>query len=414
MTKTGINRLKGKDGFQLVVEIRLSEDQIFSLGFLYPVLISGNALRLFMYLYAKGTKASVSGKHTQLLEGLNFTIDELEKARIELERAGLLEVYMHQEGVEIDYLYQLVAPKRADEFLSNEAYSRIFSKVAGKDNYAEVYRGMNKPFLDHSEYLDITQKFDPSVLSNWNENDQTDYESIKSPGSLPDDYKPQNVFDYAKFFRHYGNNAELALPSRLRTKENLDFIGNTGSLFSIDPDLMAEIVATNLIKDPQNHYCDLNRSKIFYRCENTVSVYHAPGLGNGYYDKAPIVYLRSKQNGVDKIADADAKLLSSLMLDYKLSFPVINVLIDYALESSHNQLKANVVNKVAASWVREGVKTAEEALKLISRMPAQKNSFVNVSETKADESKEKKAEDKLGLEGKSLEELSEILKEITK
>ena len=39
---------------------------------------------------------------------------------------------------------------------------------------------------------------------------------------------------------------------------------------------------------------------------------------------------------------------------------------------------------------------------------------LTVSETKADESKEKKAEDKLGLEGKSLEELSEILKEITK
>lgn len=412
MTKTGINRLKGKDGFQLVVEIRLSEDQIFSLGFLYPVLISGNALKLFLYLYAKGTKSNLSGLHTQLLDGLSFTIDELEKARIELERAGLLEVYLHQEGVEINYLYQLSAPKTATDFLNNEAYSRIFSKVAGKDNYAEVYQGINRSFNEHSEYLNITQKFNPKVLSDWNENDQSEYESITSPALLPDDYKPQNIFDYAKFFRHYGNNAELALPSRLRTKENLDFIGNTGSLFSIDPDTMAEIVATNLIKDPQNHYCDLNKAKIFYRCENTVSVYHAPGLGNGYYDKAPIVYLRSKQNGVDKIADADAKLLSSLMIDYKLSFPVINVLIDYALESNHNQLKANVVNKVAASWAREEVKSAEEALKLIARTPAKKNSFVNISEPK--ESKEPKPENKSGLEGKSIEELSEILKEITK
>ena len=165
MIKTGINRLKGKDGFQLVVDIRLSEDQIFSLGFLYPVLISGNALRLFMYLYAKGTKAILSGQHTQLLEGLNFTIDELENARIELERASLLEVYMHQEGVQINYLYRLSAPKNATDFLNNEAYSRIFSKVAGKDNYSEVYRGINTSNNDYSEYLNITQKFDPSVLS---------------------------------------------------------------------------------------------------------------------------------------------------------------------------------------------------------------------------------------------------------
>ncbi|UPU39800.1 DnaD domain protein [Erysipelothrix sp. Poltava] len=63
------------------------------------------------------------------------------------------------------------------------------------------------------------------------------------------------------------------------------------------------------------------------------------------------------------IIDADRKLLKSLEHNFGFDNKVINVLVEYILETNDKNLNRGFVEKVASSWKRRGVKSLEDALK---------------------------------------------------
>ena len=85
-----------------------------------------------------------------------------------------------------------------------------------------------------------------------------------------------------------------------------------------------------------------------------------PDYGLEYYlDKDGV--LQSKQNGA-QVTLGDKKILEHLSLDMHFSSEVINILVEYVLNTSGNRLVPSFVDSVASQWARDGVNDRKTAL----------------------------------------------------
>ncbi len=78
------------------------------------------------------------------------------------------------------------------------------------------------------------------------------------------------------------------------------------------------------------------------------------------YDINPVRFLQKKQNGVMP-SNADARLLENLSQQFKLKDEVINIMIEHILNQNDNRLDKNYVEKIAGTWVRNEIDSAEKA-----------------------------------------------------
>ena len=86
--------------------------------------------------------------------------------------------------------------------------------------------------------------------------------------------------------------------------------------------------------------------------------------GENEFDVAPVAYLHHRQGAA--VSQADKKMLANLMEEYRLNNQVINVLIDYVLTSTDNRLDRAYIDKIAATFLRQGVDSREKAQQALS------------------------------------------------
>ena len=84
----------------------------------------------------------------------------------------------------------------------------------------------------------------------------------------------------------------------------------------------------------------------------------------------PVKFLQNKQNGIP-VVKSDQALIERLCTQFQLSVEVVNTLIEYTLQQTHQQFSRNYVEKVAASWVRLGVDSRKKALEIINQAPTE-------------------------------------------
>jgi replication initiation and membrane attachment protein len=83
-----------------------------------------------------------------------------------------------------------------------------------------------------------------------------------------------------------------------------------------------------------------------------------------YETESPLTLLESKSKDGAKVSLADAKIVESLLLDYKLLPGVANVLLDFVLEISDMKLNKAFIEKIAGQWARKNIKTVKDAMAL--------------------------------------------------
>ena len=88
------------------------------------------------------------------------------------------------------------------------------------------------------------------------------------------------------------------------------------------------------------------------------------------YQMPPVKFLQNKQNGIP-VVKSDQALIERLCTQFQLSVEVVNTLIEYTLQQTHQQFSRNYVEKVAASWVRLGVDSRKKALEIINQAPTE-------------------------------------------
>ena len=194
---------------------------------------------------------------------------------------------------------------------------------------------------------------DVSILDSWNESKEIAYEKVKPT------IKQKYDFDFATLFK----GMDRVFPVRYRTNENLDRIAQMAQIYGIDAKDMRRYVQRSI--NPLTHVFDLDKLKeMVMRNRKVMETSKDP------YQMPPVKFLQNKQNGIP-VVKSDQALIERLCTQFQLSVEVVNTLIEYTLQQTHQQFSRNYVEKVAASWVRLGVDSRKKALEIINQAPTE-------------------------------------------
>ncbi|NLZ75402.1 MAG: hypothetical protein GX914_02765 [Erysipelotrichia bacterium] len=338
----------GKDQFIVNTKGSFVTNHQKILAALYMPLIGVEAMGIYSLLYAE-RKGSINSDIERLCVLSGLDIDSLKKNLLVLEQFSLVERY-YKDGI---YVFVVISPVSASAFFENDVYARLYLNRVGKKQF-EITKTKyltNKINFDNFENL-TNKKLDLSVLKNWTETEEKLYQQLKEPIYKEDAIEIK--FDYDSFMRSIGDSV-LLFPYSLRTKENMQTIGQLATLFSITPEKMKTLVAKSI--DIESNTFDKEKLKRLCLNEKTVDVVE----GNNEYDLSPVSFLYLKQ-GVP-VSNADKRLLEYLQIELQLKPEVVNVLIEHCLENTNQKLSKDYVEKVATTWIRQKVETLEDALK---------------------------------------------------
>ena len=95
-----------------------------------------------------------------------------------------------------------------------------------------------------------------------------------------------------------------------------------------------------------------------------------------FENTTPYDFLRSKYKNVNPTS-RDLRLLEYLALELGLTPAVINVLIDYVLRINDKKLNKAYVETIAGQWVRQGIKTASQAMAIAEKEHKKNNKKSN-------------------------------------
>ena len=374
----------------MTIEVRciehLSVEQRQSLHLLYGPMMGKSSICLYEFLGS--IQNFVELEDVYLL--LNINASQFDKARNHLEQYHLIETYVHEE----DMLILLYAPLLPDKFLCHDTYSRLYLASVGSKCFDKIKTMLQKDKAVSSSYTKVESPLDVSILDSWNESKEIAYEKVKPT------IKQKYDFDFATLFK----GMDRVFPVRYRTNENLDRIAQMARIYGIDAKDMRRYVQRSI--NPSTHVFDLDKLKeMVMRNRKVMEISKDP------YQMPPVKFLQNKQNGIP-VVKSDQALIERLCTQFQLPVEVVNTLIEYTLQQTHQQFSRNYVEKVAASWVRLGVDSRKKALEIINQNPVENKKEKKEEKVVLDEKfytqKEEKSDTQIQQE---MLELQKMLKE---
>lgn len=348
--------LKASDGLSLRVVRTLSSEEIQSLMIGYLPLIGQDGIILYMSIIS-GEYGNDFLTHQHLLEQSDMTIDQLENARVQCERAHLIRTFKKSVAERDFYVWQIELPLIIDEFIRHEVLGRRLYNIIGKSRFDAIKMKYVKNRSDFSDFKAISASFKAMDLVGWDAEFESDFQLVK-PASIPAAHL-EIKFDTQKFMRDI---SALAFPISARSGDNIRLIEECATIYGISEEDMRVLVSRCIQLKDQSFDTEKFKQKVRSFKGNV------PPLPQDPYTASSIAFLQSKQNGI-AVSSADKKLIEHLILEMKLTPEVVNVLLEYVLENNQMRLNRSYVEKIAASWIRLNVTNKEEALAQTHREP---------------------------------------------
>lgn len=333
------------ENYSIDLRFKLSDDQIDSLSNLYQAVFSVPAASLYLTLYGLGLHNKTISRR-ELIRRLQVDASTLEAYRKELERFALVRSYVKDQGI----VCVLQKPLRPLNFLQHASYGRLYSIVMGNDAFIEVKRVYLESCIDVEGGHEISAHFDLNRLASWSiENEK---------GFNASDTKPlrRHQFDGMQFFKSLSH---VYFPISMRTSDVIELVEEVGSTYNLSyGDIKAKLLAAT--NKTSKHF---DKSKFIMLVEKEFGRQSVESVENPY-ELDSVSFLAYKQNN-DFVIEADKNLIKSLSQNFKFDHKVINVLLEYVLENNDKNLAKAYVEKVASTWLRKGVLSYEDALKVV-------------------------------------------------
>ena len=355
-----------------------------TLSNLYQPMIGFEALSLYMTLWSEANNEKVSPlcTHEQVFLRMRMPASAFVDARRYLEATGLLKTFVSEGNDFKIYHYELYAPKSPRGFFDDALLYGMLIKSVGENN-------ANR--LKNIYLVDVKQNYGKEITAKFAEvfhpefNDTAFVEAAEGDNKVKgrNSGKIKGEFSYELFFKFLKEISQLK--ETAFRKEEMKEIERLATLNGVNEEDAANLV--NQVYDlekPKGQRIDFEKlAKLMqektdykYRYKGKATA-EAPNLNNGTSDlakkinlmetKAPKDYLAYLQDGT-KPAAADIRLINDLSKNYRLPNPVINAIVDYVLAKADNVLSRAYAEKVAASLVRENVRTAVDAMNYLRKI----------------------------------------------
>ncbi|RKQ84626.1 DnaD domain protein [Brockia lithotrophica] len=318
--------------FTVLRQRPLGEEDLRNLLALYVPFLGAEAFTLYLY-WAHAAAEGEENVHAELFAHLRLAEEEFLRARRRLEGVGLLRTFLREpEG---GLLYLLLPPLVPHEFLASDVLPALLRRAVGEERFRAMFRSYDVPPDPRNFGREVTASF----------------------GEAYPEYDLRNLIE--------------ALEAFGKRKRRRGKLGESGSAVS----LPAEPISLHLVEDLAEGSAISGRSADEVRgkagepaAESGLTLVPRSKdevLAN-FKTISPYDLLRHYQ-GVTELSPADRRLVDDLLYIYRLPSEVVNMLIDYVLLVKDKTFPRAFTEKVAATFARQGIRTAEEAYAFLRR-----------------------------------------------
>ena len=332
-----------KEMTKIVQVIPLSTQSMTNLMLLYYPLMNRESIALYALM---NSLCNQDIEQDVLLSLSGMGHSSFVRARKYLEQFNLLKTYHGQDA----WIYHLYAPLSASAFLSHDTYSRMFFQSVGSVRFDYIRTLLLKNQKLPKGFEEVSESIDLSSLENWSDEKENMHASMAP--------KEKEDRKYNFNFDEFLTGMEQIFPLRMRSKETMHRIGQLADIHGIDAKEMKKYVMRSI--NPRTHYFDWEHLK------NQIYKNKSIQTKQEGYSMAPVQFFSRMQNGAP-VAKADRVLIERLCTEYHFPNEVVNILIEYTLKQTNQQFPRSYVEKVASSWVRQGIDSKEKALAAIQK-----------------------------------------------
>ncbi|MYL62815.1 Replication initiation and membrane attachment protein [Bacillus hwajinpoensis] len=361
------------------------------LTLLYQPLIGAGAYSLYMTMWsAHEQQDSLVTKmtHHHLLLMMRWDTKKLLEERRKLEGIGLLKTFLKNGEDPRHFTYELQPPLTPDRFFNDGVLNIYLFNRLGRNRYQDLKKYFSVEKLDLSEYKDMTASFNevydslhPSEMTASYE-EEDDVREIASRNDNKGLVFTSSEFDFDVMKQHI---SDMIVTEKMFTDSVKKTIERLAFVYKIEPYEMGRIVEQAAIhhdelsddllrKEVSSWFALENRGKVpalqYRRQPAALQEFHTKEpvteeekAAQRYEQMTPYDILQRAAEG-GKPSEADMKLVERIMDEQKLTPGVMNVLLDFIIETQDKKLSKNYVEKFASHWARARVKTVREAMDL--------------------------------------------------
>lgn len=342
---------------------------------LYMPLVGGKAIAFYFALFQN--EPEIITTHEKLLRNVDYSVGEAMNALDALEAVALVQTFMLSDKQTRVFTYYLYAPQSPKNFFGDPLFSGTLEEYIGKEDckaLAEKYTYAAKPVKEDGE--DISTNFikhfaidlnDPKYLSS----------ILNSGGKQSASLKTSFLSDV---FIEKLKDIDERYSVKSFSKEELDFISSLQGLYGYSEETLADFtnrsfsfsrrLGQKVDRDSLKRMCQENAHLSYLKMKDP-SLERKTNLslvkGDSSVAKTlrsmqkmtPVEFLTRLQKG-NRPAQSDLKLLEDLN-EMGLNGEVTNALVFYVLAKNNFSLSRAYTEKVAASLVRAGIETAQDA-----------------------------------------------------
>ena len=374
--------LKENDYLEVKLNSLVADYDRLILTNLYQPIIGFKAVGLYFTLLTEVENQKINPiiDHKSLFNRMQINPSDFVDARKYLEAVGLLKTFVSDLKGNKLYQYELYAPKTPKLFFDNTLLYGMLIKSIGE---AEAIKLKNIYSINRNpEGTEITASFMEVFSPDFD--DPAFKKAMEESGGVitRQTAKLDSGFSYELFFAYLNEHSQIK-PEAF-SKKTMKEIERLATLYGIDEESAAQTVIElynpRASKDERVNFDEL--SERFKEQYNFQYLYVRGGGDNrssiirsetdlarkiNLMEKlSPRDFLTVLQNGVAP-ANVDLKLLNDLSGVFKLPNCVINALVDYVLTINDNVLARPLTEKIAASLVRQGVRTTIDAMNYLKK-----------------------------------------------
>ncbi len=366
------------DQYMVINKTTLTELDRKNLVNLYEPIIGSLAVSLYLTLWRDLDRfhfVSMEYTHHHLMTILKTNLEDIKKARIALEAAGLIRTYLEQSEPN-HYVYELYSPLNAKEFFSNPIFSVVLYNNIGSYEYDLLKKEYQTIKFDLKNFTEITSSFDQVYTSSSNY-------LFEALGRTT---KPIELQEWVDFDMLLSSLPKGIINERALNKKVKELINQLAFIYKMDTLQMVEILRMtlnekgfidkdNLRIQTRKYYQYHHQGKLPTLIYRTQPAYLKNPEGDMskkgkiievFENTSPYDFLASKYKGASP-TNRDVKLLENLIIDVGLEPAVVNVLIDYVLKKNNNKLNTAFIETIAGQWKRLNIKTAKEAMEVAEK-----------------------------------------------
>ena len=330
--------------------------------------------RAFACYLALTREDGLGHAHKNLLACLDLTPGEFEPAIAACEAVGLIRTFVRQEGAANVFVYCLYAPLHAVEFSADTMLAGTLKGKIGLEEFERLFaRHEGEAAVDDMEEVSVSfpEFFKPSYDASFYLGKAKDRRSLGKA-------TVRTGFDKVAFCRAI---EALGLRKNALSDDELSEVDKIATLYSINENQMAELAYGCLRPNaPIGKKLDAQSlARLASAAMPFTYLREEKGESSGVksdsklaekvrmMDAMPPARFLSVLQGNHKPAQSDLKLVERLTMQIGLPGPCVNALLDWVLTKNNNVLSAPYCEKIAAAMVREGCRSARDAMDYLTR-----------------------------------------------